>query len=94
MNNEVEHGMEKLPISDCERLLGAGGVGILALPGVDAPILRPVNFALLERLGIPFAPAELFDLMRFGHAVDIRKLERAGWKPRFDQAASLGQFTR
>ncbi len=60
------------------------------------PVL-PVSIAmldpLLERLGIPFAPAELFDLMRFGHAVDIRKLERAGWKPRFDQAASLNHLT-
>jgi len=47
---------------------------------------------MLKRLGIPFAPAELFDLMRFGHAVDVRKLERAGWKPGFDQASSLSHL--
>jgi nitroimidazol reductase NimA-like FMN-containing flavoprotein (pyridoxamine 5'-phosphate oxidase superfamily) len=45
---EWENGLEVLSISECQERLGAGGVGILALCGVAAPILRPVNFALHE----------------------------------------------
>jgi nitroimidazol reductase NimA-like FMN-containing flavoprotein (pyridoxamine 5'-phosphate oxidase superfamily) len=43
-----EDGMEALSVADCQRLLGAGGVGILAMCGVAAPVLRPVNFAVHE----------------------------------------------
>ena len=39
-------GTAALPIEECERRLAAGGVGILALAGVAAPVLRPVNFVL------------------------------------------------
>lgn len=45
---EWENGLEVLSIGECQARLGAGGVGILALRGVAAPILRPVNFALHE----------------------------------------------
>lgn len=41
-------GTIPLPIAECERRLRAGGVGILALAGVEAPILRPVNYAWHE----------------------------------------------
>ncbi|MEZ4334144.1 MAG: hypothetical protein R3F35_20530 [Myxococcota bacterium] len=44
---------------------------------------------LLARLGLPVLPAELVDLLRFGHAIDTRKLERAGWRPRYDQRSCL-----
>lgn len=40
---------------------------------------------LFARLGIPFVPAELAALLRSGHAIDTAKLERTGWRPRFDQ---------
>ena len=46
MTKQIEDGMELLSTEECERLLGAGGVGILALRGVEAPVLRPVNFVL------------------------------------------------
>lgn len=46
---EVDQGMEILSLAECERLLTAGGVGILALGGGEAPVLRPVNFAVHER---------------------------------------------
>jgi hypothetical protein len=39
-------GTVGLSIDECERRLAAGGVGILALSGVAAPALRPVNFVL------------------------------------------------
>lgn len=72
--------------NDAVRAAGRSRFPVLPL-GVS--IFEP----LLERLGLPFAPTELLDLLRFGHAVDIRKLERAGWKPRFDQTACLSQAT-
>ena len=44
---------------------------------------------LLKRLGVPHVPGELHDLLRFGHAVDTEKLERAGWCARHDQQDCL-----
>jgi 1-acyl-sn-glycerol-3-phosphate acyltransferase len=41
--------MEILSLAECERLLTAGGVGILAVGRGEAPVLRPVNFAVHER---------------------------------------------
>lgn len=41
-----EQGLEALSTAECERRLRAGGVGILAMTGAPAPILRPVNFAV------------------------------------------------
>jgi UDP-glucose 4-epimerase len=62
----------------------AGHASLPVLP-VGVALLEP----LLERIGIPFVPAELLDLLRFGHVVDIRKLEQAGWRPRYDQPGCL-----
>jgi UDP-glucose 4-epimerase len=50
--------------------------------------------SVLIRLGFPVIPMELIDLLRFGHAVDTGKIERAGWKPRFDQRACLALLRR
>jgi UDP-glucose 4-epimerase len=58
------------------------------------PVL-PLSLALfdplLDRLPVPalFAPADLLDLLRFGQAIDIQKIERAGWEPRRDQLDCL-----
>jgi UDP-glucose 4-epimerase len=56
------------------------------------PVL-PINVALFEpvlkRLGVPFVPAELTDLLTYGHAVDTRKIERAGWQPEYGQQGCL-----
>ena len=38
-------GLEVLDRAECRRLLEAGGVGRIALPG-DPPVVRPVNFVL------------------------------------------------
>ena len=49
MPEEKEANLEgtlALPIAECERRLAAGGIGILALAGIAAPVLRPVNFVL------------------------------------------------
>lgn len=50
MSHEVQDGMDLLSQEECQRLLAAGGVGVLALCGVAAPVLRPINFALHEGL--------------------------------------------
>lgn len=51
--------------------------------------LLPLNVlpfeGLLQRMRVPIVPAELHDLLRFGHAVDIQKLEDVGWHPQYDQ---------
>jgi UDP-glucose 4-epimerase len=56
------------------------------------PVL-PLSVSLLEPvlrlLRIPFVPSELFDLLRFGHAVDTQKIERVGWHLKFDQHECL-----
>jgi UDP-glucose 4-epimerase len=64
------------------RAMGGSQIPVLA---VSLPWLEPV----LRRLGIPFAPAQLLDLLRFGHAVDTEKLERTGWRPQYDQLDCL-----
>lgn len=48
MSREIIDGMEIMPISECEQRLELGGIGMLALCGVAAPVLRPVNFGLAE----------------------------------------------
>ena len=56
------------------------------------PVL-PIGFSplepLLRRLNVPVVPSELVPVLRFGHVIDGAKLERAGWRPRYDQADCL-----
>jgi UDP-glucose 4-epimerase len=53
--------------------------------------LPPLDFAL-ERLGLPFVPAALLDVLRFGHAIDTSKLAAAGWSAQHDQTDALISF--
>jgi nitroimidazol reductase NimA-like FMN-containing flavoprotein (pyridoxamine 5'-phosphate oxidase superfamily) len=48
MEVEIDEGMETITVAECEQLLDSGGVGVLALCGTPAPILRPVNFAAYQ----------------------------------------------
>ncbi len=48
MEIEIDEGMETITVEECEQFLKSGGVGVLALAGTPAPILRPVNFAVFE----------------------------------------------
>lgn len=43
--DDVEDGTRILSREECLQLLDRSGVGVLALCGIEAPILRPVNFA-------------------------------------------------
>ena len=60
------------------------------------PIL-PISFSaiesLLESLEIPFVPSALFDLLRYGQAVGIEKIQCAGWSPSYDQLECLATLT-
>ena len=55
--------------------------------------MLPIGFSplepLLRRLNVPVVPSELVPVLRFGHVIDGAKLERAGWRPRYDQADCL-----
>jgi len=69
-----------------DAVLATGHTAFPVLP-LSAALLEPV----LDRLPIPvpLAPAELLDLLRFGHAIDTGKLERTGWESRRDQLDCL-----
>jgi nucleoside-diphosphate-sugar epimerase len=64
-----------------EAIRASGRSSIPVLP-IGVALFEP----LLARTGVPFLAAALAPLLRYGHALDTRKLERTGWRPRFDQA--------
>lgn len=81
----VEDGMELLSIPECQRLLQAGGVGIIALCGSAAPVLRPVNFVVFEEWilirtgeGRILEAAQRAEFAAFAIS-EIDRLEHAGW---------------
>jgi nucleoside-diphosphate-sugar epimerase len=69
-------------LEDAIRYMGCSSFPVLP---TSVAVLEPV----LAWLRVPFLPAELVDLLRFGHTVETRKIERAGWHPRFDQEGCL-----
>ena len=64
--------------------------------GSDPLPMLPVAFAPLEglaaRAGLPHLPAELMGLLRYGHAADTNRIERAGWRSRWDQRSILAEL--
>lgn len=63
----------------------ATGRSAFPVPPIGVAALEP----MLARLDLPFIPAELVEILRYGHALDTTKLERTGWRPRFDQRACV-----
>jgi UDP-glucose 4-epimerase len=61
-------------------------------PALALPIGRTPFAAILERFGVPHIPAALSDHLRYGHVLDIQKIQRAGWKPLHDQASCLSSL--
>ncbi len=53
----------------------------------------PISFSplepLLERFEIPFVSSSMFDLLRYGQAIDVEKIAHAGWSPKSDQLECL-----
>ena len=81
----VDHvGLEVLDTAECLRLLEAGGVGRVALPG-DPPIVRPVNFVLDgRRIVIRTGPGSLWRAAGENRAVSFeidgsRNVDHRGW---------------
>lgn len=98
-----DDGTQSLEIPECEDRLRAGGVGILALAGVEAPVLRPVNFAfhaggLLIRTGEGqiLEAAQLASPASFVLS-EIDRLEHTGWSVivtgRLLERSSLGDVS-
>jgi len=85
MNGPIEDGMEALSIPDCEQRLSRGGVGTLALCGVEAPVLRPVNFAVHQGwIIIRTGEGQIFDAATRSEPAsfvisDLDRLEHSGW---------------
>jgi hypothetical protein len=85
MEIEIDEGMETIAIDECEQLLNSGGVGVLALPGTPAPILRPVNFTALEgQLVIRTGQGQILDAARRREQASfvlssVDRFEHAGW---------------
>jgi len=78
-------GLEIMSTSECRRLLSEAGVGCLALPGTNAPELRPVNFALHgEALLVRTGEGRILQAAQRGDAVSfeidgIDRVEHTGW---------------
>ena len=85
MQGPVENGMEVLSIPDCETRLRAGGVGTLALRGVEAPVLRLVNFAVHQGwIIIRTGEGQIFEAAGRSEPAsfvisDVDRLEHSGW---------------
>ena len=84
-SNDRLDGTLALSIPECERRLAAGGVGILALAGVAAPVLRPVNFvlhagAVILRTG----EGQILEAAQFAEPAsfvifEVDRFEHTGW---------------
>lgn len=85
MSTDVDGGLEVLSIPECEQLLRPGGLGILALSGVAAPVLRPVNFAFHEgSVLIRTGEGQILEAAQTSEPAsfvisDVDRMEHAGW---------------
>ena len=68
--------------------LRTAGCRPLAVPPLEAGPLEPV----LRALGLPHLPGGTGAVLRLGQALDIAKLEAAGWKPAHDQRDCLASL--
>jgi nitroimidazol reductase NimA-like FMN-containing flavoprotein (pyridoxamine 5'-phosphate oxidase superfamily) len=102
VRGKVEDGLEALSIAECERRLRTGGVGILALCGVEAPVLRPVNFAVHENwVLIRTGEGQILEAAQGAEPAsfvisETDRLEHAGWSVvvtgKLAERASLGEI--
>jgi len=84
-NLPVEEGFDEIPTDACMRLLREGAVGLLALPGLAAPDVRPVNFALHRQcIVMRTGRGRIFEGARQEEAASFvisesDRLEHSGW---------------
>jgi len=85
MRVPVEEGFEEISAEACMRLLREGAVGLLALPGAEAPDVRPVNFALhRHHIVMRTGRGRIFEGARQEEAASFvitesDRLEHSGW---------------
>ena len=86
MSNEDDYdGMRSLSSSESQKLLDSGGVGILALCGVAAPVLRPVNFIQHRgRVLIRTGEGQILEAAQGGEPASfvvsqVDRFEHTGW---------------
>lgn len=78
-------GTASLSIPECERRLEAGGVGILALAGVAAPVLRPINFILHQgAVVLRTGEGSILEAANFSEPAsfvifEVDRFEHTGW---------------
>ncbi|MBJ19684.1 MAG: pyridoxamine 5'-phosphate oxidase family protein [bacterium] len=78
-------GMEILEQPECEGFLKRAGVGLLAMAGVAAPVVRPVNFAVHEDyILIRTGEGQILDAACAAEAAsfvitDVDRFEHSGW---------------
>jgi len=80
-----QDGMQTLSKGDCEKLLDRGGIGILALCGIAAPVLRPVNFVSHQgRVVIRTGEGQILEAAQGGEPASfvltsVDRFEHTGW---------------
>ena len=85
MSADIDDGLEGLSQDECRTRLRGGGVGILALCGIAAPVLRPVNFALdRDHVVIRTGEGRILEAAQGGEPAsfvicETDRLEHVGW---------------
>lgn len=85
MEVHPEQGLEPLSQAECAQRLRAGGVGIVALVGESAPVLRPVNFVVHESwLLMRTGEGSILDAAARGEPAsfvisEVDRFEHTGW---------------
>lgn len=78
-------GTQTLTIPECEELLRAGGVGLLALSGTTVPVQRPVNYSMHEGgVLIRTGEGQILEAAQIGEPAsfaiaEIDRFEHTGW---------------
>jgi nitroimidazol reductase NimA-like FMN-containing flavoprotein (pyridoxamine 5'-phosphate oxidase superfamily) len=86
MSVEDDHdGMQTLSNSECQKRVDVGGIGILALCGVSAPVLRPVNFVSYQgQVVIRTGEGQILQAAQGGEPAsfvvsNVDRFEHTGW---------------
>lgn len=85
MDVHPDQGLEPLSQMECEQRLRSGGVGILAMVGEPAPVLRPVNYVVHEAwLLMRTGEGSILDAAARGEPAsfvisEVDRFEHTGW---------------
>jgi len=71
-----------------EAIRSVGHQSLPFLP-ISLSLLEPLLEPVFDRLDVPFVSSSIFALLRYGMAVDIAKIQTAGWHPKADQSRCM-----